>query len=88
MKNVLLGKTSPGFVYDIIENQTIPSVPGWSFGQDKRKPLNNGEKYEFYHIQDKHSRPEKGVDFCGPNQRKTKFSRAQRVIENIKKSND
>ena len=80
MKTVLLGKTSPGFVYKIKETQTIPRVPGWAFGNDKRKPLNNNEKYEFYHIEDKYSRPEAGVDFCGPNQRKTKFSRAQRVF--------
>lgn len=79
MKNVLLGKTGPGFVYNIRETQTTPQVPAWSFGNDKRKPLDNGEKYEFYHIQDKFSRPEAGLDFCGPSQRKMKFSRAQRV---------
>lgn len=76
---MLLGKTSPGFVYNIKENQVFKNGPSWSFGLAKRKPLDNGEKYEFYHIQDKHSQPEKASDFCRPNKKTMKFSRAQRV---------
>lgn len=79
MKTVLLGKTGPGFLYNIRETQTVPRAPAWSFGNDKRRPLDNGEKYEFYHIQDQFSRPEAGVDYCGPSQHKTRFSRALRV---------
>ena len=83
MKNVLLGKTSPGFVYNVKENQVFPNCPSWSFGTAKRKPLNNGEKYEFYHIQDQRSKPEKAIDFCRPNKRTMKFSRAQRVCKKL-----
>lgn len=74
-----MGKTSPGFLYDVTDKFDYRKSPGWIFGQSKRASLNCGEKYEHYFIQDKDSRPEASNDYRKPNQTRIKFQRSKRV---------
>lgn len=79
MKTQLLGRTSPGFLYNVTDKYNFKKAPGWIFGNSKRSSLDCGEKYEHYFIQDKETQPEKANDYRKANKPEIKFQRSKRV---------
>lgn len=80
LKTQLLGKTSPGCVYNVKDDFTVPKNPEWSIGNAERVPLDNKEKYEHYFIQDKFSDVGKAYDLTQPNKKELRFGSTRRVI--------
>ena len=79
LKTQLLGRTSPGFIYDIKDELVYKKAPIWSIGNAERSPLDNQEKYEHYFIQDKFSNVGKAFDKTQPNKKEIKFNNTRRV---------
>jgi hypothetical protein len=86
LQTQLLGKTSPGCVYNVKDDFTVPKSPEWSIGNAERAPLDNKEKYEHYFIQDKFSDIGKAYDSTQPNNKEIRFGSTRRVVALINSS--